>query len=56
MLDHIPTMGDSCSYAGGDLNVTSVMGPKILELELQERQRVAGELILPEVMTAENSR
>ena len=53
-LGHIPTMGESCSYASWDLTVTSVMGPKILEVELRERQRVTGELILPESMTAEN--
>ena len=32
------------------------MGPKILEVELRERQRVTGELILPEGMTTENGR
>lgn len=46
-------MGESRSYASWDLTVTSVMGPKILEVELRERQRVTGELILPEGIIAE---
>lgn len=55
-LGHIPAMGESCAYAGWDLTVTSVMGPKILEIELRERKPATGELNLPLKPQIENSR
>ncbi|HEY9844461.1 MAG TPA: hemolysin family protein [Candidatus Obscuribacterales bacterium] len=55
-LGHIPVAGEACSFGGWDIIVTGVIGPKIVEVELRERQKLTGELALPEGMTAENGR
>lgn len=45
-LGHIPAAGEVCSYGGWEFTVTEVIGPKILEVEVRQRQKMTNELAL----------
>lgn len=47
-LGHIPVAGESCTYDKWDFIVTEVIGPKILEVEIQERKPATAQLELAE--------